>query len=60
MAYKTTIPDTTRPCVLFLSKEERYSCRAIAKKVKNLNRQSLLPEKKRSAQARFENIQENW
>ena len=34
MAYKTTISDTTRSCVLFVGKEERYSCRAIAKKAK--------------------------
>jgi hypothetical protein len=34
MAYKTTISDTTRAYVLFPGKEERYSCRAIAKKAK--------------------------
>jgi hypothetical protein len=59
MAYKTTISDTMRAYVLFLGKEERYSCRAIAKKQKYLNRQSLLSERKSSAQARFENMQEN-
>jgi hypothetical protein len=34
MTYKTTISDTTRAYVLFLGKEERYSCRAIAEKAK--------------------------
>jgi transposase len=34
MAYKKTISDTTRAYVLFLGKEKRYSCRAIAKKAR--------------------------
>jgi hypothetical protein len=34
MAYKTTISDRTGAYVLFPGKEERYSCRAIAKQAK--------------------------
>jgi hypothetical protein len=50
MAYKKTISDRMRAYVLFLGKEKRYSCRAIAKQEKIFKSSvSLICEEKFSA-----------